>query len=114
MKAYAAMKNENEEVRIGTVHVRPWAGTNSLGSNRVGAYIIVLARAKNPDKYKSLVRREMAGEELDVIEYQDIDSYSQYVAENRISDETRELKDLLTPEEPVQYRTFDCYSSNDS
>ena len=99
---------------IGTVHVRPQPGTNALGPGRVGAYVVVLARASSPDEFRRLVRIEFDSENLAVVEFNDIDTYATYLSEGRISDESAELRNQLSPAQPVQYRTFDCYSMDDA
>lgn len=115
MKNRTIRLNPSEtEPWIGNVHVRPNAGSNSLGPSRLGAYANIIALARSEEEYKSLVREEMKCEELLVIEFDDIATVDTYRREGRISKEIDALCDALSTQYPVQYKTFDCYSADDA
>ena len=100
---------------IGKFHVRPSSVAIRVGENGVGAYANVLALAESEADFLEIVTKEMlVVEGLVVIEADDVALVSEYEREGRISGELAELKDALSQDFPVQYRTFYTYSHDDA
>ena len=98
---------------VGMVHVRPIRGADPLNGGR-GAYSNILALANDAESYKAAVLGEMGRQGLAVVEFAEIDTVQNYLAEGRIGGELEELEALLSNDNPVQYRTFDAYFSDDA
>jgi hypothetical protein len=99
---------------IGLAHVRPIAGSSALGSDGKGAYANILALAESEQEYREIIASEMNDEGLYVVDFQDIATVEQYEIEGRIGEELADLISALTPEWPIQYKTFHRYFSDDA
>jgi len=104
-----------KEAWLANVHVRPVPGSGALGSpDRIGAYVNILALAGSEEEYKAIVLAELDKESFIAIEFEDVDTVEGYVKSGFISEELDELRNSLSEETPIQYKTFHCYSADDA
>ncbi len=99
---------------IGFLHIQPSGAENPFGEGRKGAFTHALALASSAENFQQQVHTALSEQGLFAIEFSDVAPLDAYAAEDRVSEEMRQLADSLSSDEPVQFDVFDTYTAHDA
>jgi hypothetical protein len=105
---------EVEQPWIGLVHVQPKEGFNPLGPGLKGAFAHVIALATDSESYQERAHRALDEDGFYVIEFRDVSPAWKYRTEGRIPEDMEDLLLSLSPNNQVQFDTFDAYRDHDA
>lgn len=99
---------------IGLVHVRPMPGTNPMGDGVEGAYVQIVALARNAENFEKTVRDNLLLDDLILVEAEDVATVRSYRKAGRINTDLNDLACSLSSDNPIGYDIFAPYVDNDS
>jgi hypothetical protein len=94
----------------GRAHVRYQSQTSEAAEGLKGAYGWILALAHSEAHFRERVRAELEALGQTVVELEEVDRFDPGAG---IGTELEELARALSPEWPIQYRTFHAYRAED-
>jgi hypothetical protein len=92
--------------------VQPLGKLSPFGEGPKGAFTHALALADNSEHYCQRVNHSLRENGLIPVEFRDVSPLADYLAQDRISEEMRELEESVTVDHPVQFDVFDTYRSH--
>lgn len=102
-----------ENIWIALVHVKPKSPKSAISRGAKGAYANAMALAKGHREFEEKVRKGVQDYGLELIEFEDAETFDERIAGREVSSELRALAESVENPDQIYFDAFYDYFSDD-